>query len=210
VSTSPPRVIYRTATSLDGFIADSNHSLAWLFGVEHSDAQAADHAEFLDGIGVLVEGSTTYEWVLAEAGLLQEPGKWQGFYGDRPTVVFTSREPPRPAGADITFVSGQVSEALPTIAAAAGSKDVWVVGGGDLAGQFFDAQALDEITLSVAPVTLGAGAQLFPRRLESSQLTLVSVTQEAQFIRATYGIAYPISGSGARGFSGSGTAEAPT
>jgi len=164
----------------------------------------------LDGIGVLVEGSTTYEWVLAEAGLLQEPGKWQGFYGDRPTVVFTSREPPRPAGADITFVSGQVSEALPTIAAAAGSKDVWVVGGGDLAGQFFDAQALDEITLSVAPVTLGAGAQLFPRRLESSQLTLVSVTQEAQFIRATYGIAYPISGSGARGFSGSGTAEAPT
>jgi dihydrofolate reductase len=181
-----PRVIYRTATSLDGFIADDTNSLAWLFAVEQSDAQAADYASFLDRVGVLVEGSSTYEWVLAEASLLELPSKWREYYGERPTFVFTSRELPRPAGADVRFVSGPVSEALPLIIAAASSKDVWVVGGGDLAGQFLDAQALDEITVSIAPVTLAAGASLFPRRLESSHLTLVAMVQHAQFIHATY------------------------
>jgi dihydrofolate reductase len=191
MTTLGPRVIYRTATSLDGFIADDTDSLAWLFAVEHSDAQTTDYASFMDGVGVLVEGSSTYEWVLAEANLLDEPSKWQEFYGERPTFVFSSRQLPRPAGADIRFVNGPVSDALPTIISAAGSRDVWVAGGGDLAGQFLDAQALDEITVSIAPVTLAAGASLFPRRLESDRLTLVSIAQHAQFIHATYRVTGP-------------------
>jgi dihydrofolate reductase len=68
---------------------------------------------------------------------------------------------------------------------------VWVAGGGDLAGQFLDAQALDQITVSIAPVTLAAGASLFGRRLESDQLTLVSVEQHGQFIHATYRVTGP-------------------
>ena len=50
--------------------------------------------------------------------------------------------------------------------AAAGGKDVWVVGGGDLAGQFAEAGLLDGVMVSVAPVTLGAGRPLFPRPLD--------------------------------------------
>jgi dihydrofolate reductase len=191
MTTVRPRFVYRTATSLDGFIADDTDSLAWLFAVEPSDAQVTDYARFMDGVGVLVEGSSTYEWVLAEANLLEEPRKWREFYGERPTFVFSSRELPRPAGADITFVNGPVSDALPMIIAPARSQDVWVVGGGDLAGQFLDAHALDEITVSIAPVTLAAGAPLFPRRLESNHLTLVSTTQHAQFIHATYRVTDP-------------------
>ena len=160
------RVIYRTATSLDGFIADEGDSLAWLFAVEHDEAQQAQHERFLEGIGVLVEGSTTYEWVLAEANLLEEPEKWRVFYGDCPTFVFTTRDLPRPCGADVRFVTGAVQEALPSIRAAAGSGDVWVVGGGDLAGQFFDVGALDQLHVSIAPVTLAAGAPLLPRRID--------------------------------------------
>jgi hypothetical protein len=49
-------VIYRVATSLDGFIADNANSLAWLFAVEHDDAQQAQHEQFLRRIGVPVEG----------------------------------------------------------------------------------------------------------------------------------------------------------
>jgi dihydrofolate reductase len=186
VDASPARVVYRTATSLDGFIADEANSLGWLFAVEHSDAQAADHAQFMAGIGALVKGSTTYEWLLAETDLLKHPSKWQEFYGERPTFVFTSRELPRPEGADITFVAGEVAKHLDAIVAAARGKDVWVVGGGDLAGQFLDVGALHEITVSIAPVTLGAGAPLLPRRLESSRLRLVALGQETQFIQATY------------------------
>jgi dihydrofolate reductase len=60
------------------------------------------------------------------------------------------------------------------------------VGGGDLAAQFLEAGALDEIVLSVAPVMLGSGAPLFPRRLEADRLTLVSATQAGQFARLVY------------------------
>jgi dihydrofolate reductase len=184
------RVVYKTATSLDGFIADESNSLGWLFAIERTDAEAGQHVEFLERVGVLVEGSTTYEWVLAEVNLLAEPHKWQGFYGDRPTFVFSSRKLPRPRGADVRFVHGPVGKALPDIVAAAGKKDVWVVGGGDLAGQFFDAGALNKIEVSVAPVTLGRGAPLLPRRIESNQMSLLSASTGAQFIHATYAITY--------------------
>jgi dihydrofolate reductase len=60
---------------------------------------------------------------------------------------------------------------------AAGGKNIWIVGGGDLAGQFYDAGLLDEIIVQVASVTLGRGKPLFPRRLTSPPLRLLSVRQ---------------------------------
>lgn len=180
------RFIYRTATSLDGFIADRDNSLGWLFAADHGDEQAAQHQQFLDGVAVIVEGATTYEWVLGETNMLAEPDKWQIYYGSRPTFVFTSRRLPRPRGADVRFVTGAVLDALPAIQAAASDCDVWIVGGGDLAGQFFEADALDRVELSIAPVTLGAGAPLLPRRIESSRLRLRHASAEAQFLVAGY------------------------
>jgi dihydrofolate reductase len=182
------RVIYNTATSLDGFIADPDNSLRWLFAVTEDEATASRQARFVADVGVMVEGSTTYEWVLAEADLVAQPHRWQEFYGERPTFVFTSRQLPGVSGADIRFVRGPVLDALPAIRAAAGGQDVWVVGGGDLAGQFLDAGALDEIAVSLAPVTLGGGAPLLPRRLDSNRLRLASATADGQFVHAVYTI----------------------
>lgn len=181
------RVIYNTATSFNGYIADESDSLDWLFAVDEDGLEA--QSVFLDDIGVLVEGSTTYEWVLREMNLLDEPHKWQEFYGVRPTFVFTSRELARPAGADVRFVHGSISDALPAIREAAGDKDIWVVGGGDLAGQFLDANELDEIAIAIAPVALASGAPLLPRRLESQRLTLTSVDKQGQFARLIYTVA---------------------
>ncbi|WP_343212723.1 dihydrofolate reductase family protein [Arthrobacter sp. H41] len=151
------RTIFSTATTLNGYIADESNSLDWLFAVEPPEAQ--DHLDFLAGVGVLVQGSTTYEWVLREEQLLENPGKWPEYYGDRPTFVFTSRGLPVPAGADVRCVSGQVLEVFPKLEDAAAGKDIWVVGGGDLAGQFLDAGMLDEIQLFVAPAALATGSR---------------------------------------------------
>jgi dihydrofolate reductase len=60
---------------------------------------------------------------------------------------------------------------------AAGSKNIWIVGGGDLAGQFFDAGLLDEIIVQIGSVTLGRGKQLFPRLVTNPPLRLVSARQ---------------------------------
>ena len=176
------RIIFDTATTINGWIADEHHSLAWLFAV----SDEPDEELLPQGVSVMVEGSNTYEWVLNESDILAHPERWREFHGDRPVFVFTSRTLPVPDGADVRLLSGTVAEALPAIREAAGDGDIWVVGGGDLAGQFFDAGALDEIALSVAPVALMGGAPLFPRRVESDRLSLVSARAVGQFARLIY------------------------
>lgn len=183
------RIVYDTATSLNGWIADEDNSLAWLFAVAHGDSP--DDGLFPDGATVLVEGSTTYEWVLADRDLLAHPERWRALHGDRPTFVFTTRTLPAPEGADVRFVSGPVAGVLPAIRLAAGDGDIWVVGGGELAGQFLDVGALDEIALSVAPVALTGGAPLLPRRVESDRLRLVSAMAVGQFARLVYSVQRP-------------------
>jgi dihydrofolate reductase len=180
------RILFDTATTINGWIADSNNSLAWLFAVD--GGEHPDEGLFPTGVGAQVEGSTTYEWVLAESDILAHPEKWTEFHGDRPTFVFTTRDLPKPEGADIRFVRGPVEQHLPAIRAAAGDRDIWVVGGGDLAGQFLDVGALDRIALSVAPVALEGGAPLFPRRVESDRLRLVSAEAHGQFARLVYDV----------------------
>lgn len=182
------RVIFYTATTLDGFLADDHDSLDWLFAVEGGEGGGDDFSRFLEGIGVLVQGSSTYEWVLQQEDLVAQPDKWPKYYGSRPTFVFTSRELPSVAGADVRFVSGDVRSVWPAIGAAAGDKDVWVVGGGDLAGQFADAGLLDELRISVAPATLGSGKPLLPRRLGADRLRLDAVRRHGQFAELTYAV----------------------
>ena len=183
-----PRVVYYTATTLNGFLADDNHSLDWLFAVPGGEGGDADFMEFLEGIGVLVQGSSTYEWVLKHEDLIAHPEKWPKYYGDRPTYVFTSRSLPGVPGADIRFVSGDVKASWPEMREAAGDRDVWVVGGGDLAGQFADAALLDEIRVSVAPATLVSGKPLLPRNLGSDRLTLQAARQMGQFAELTFSV----------------------
>lgn len=180
------RFVFDTATSLNGWIADRNNSLAWLFAV---DGGTEPSPELLPANAtVLVEGATTYEWLLRESDLIAQPERWQEFHGDRPTFVFTHRQLPTPAGADVRFVSGPVTGVLADIRNAADGGDVWVVGGGELAGQFLDAGALDELAVSVAPVLLDGGAPLLPRRVEASNLRLRSASRVGQFARLVYDV----------------------
>ncbi len=103
-----------------------------------------------------------------------------------PTWVLTHRDLPVVEGADIRFAHGAVSDVHPALVEAAGDRDVWVIGGGDLAGQFADAGLLDEVWVQYAPVTLGAGAPLLPRRLD---LELVETAQNRSFVCARYRVA---------------------
>jgi dihydrofolate reductase len=131
-------------------------------------------------------GANTYEWVLAHEDLIGSPEKWREYYGDRPCWVFTHRDLPPIPGASLSFVQGDVEPVHEAMTEAANGRNIWLAGGGDLVGQFADRGLLDEILVGIAPVTLGAGAQLLPRRLTASQLELVEVTRQGQFARLTY------------------------
>ena len=181
------RTQYYTATTIDGFIADEHDSLDWLFEADSSGN--ADFAPFFERVGAFAMGRTTYEWILEYEGLLQHPEKWA--YGGVPAWVFSNRDLPTVPGADLAFVKGDVRPVHEAMRRAAGDRNIWIVGGGELAGQFADAGLLDELILGVAPVTLGAGAPLLPRRITSSRLTLRRVEQRAQFAHLTYELDSP-------------------
>ena len=182
---------YYTATTLDGFIADEHNSLDWLFEVERGTGDDDSWSPFFSQVGAMAMGRTTYEWVLEHERALEDPAKWQRYYGDTPCWVFTHATLPAIPGVPITFVEGDVARVHGLMIEAAGGRNVWLVGGGDLVGQFADRHLLDEILVGIAPVTLGAGAPLLPRRLTASQLELVEVVRDAQFARLTYRLREP-------------------
>ena len=165
---------YFTATSLDGFIATEDDSLDWLFPL--GDINDTSYPKFIANVGALAMGSATYEWMLRHATHVAEQAGSSWPY-TQPTWVFSRRQLPAIAGADIRFVQGEVKRVHAEMARAAGTKNIWIVGGGDLAGQFYDANLLDEAFIQVASVTLGKGKPLFPRRVTSPPWKLLSVRQ---------------------------------
>jgi dihydrofolate reductase len=169
------RTHYFTASSLDGFLATADHSLDWLLSQDVDPTGPMGYEAFIERIGALAMGASTYRWLL-------DHHPWPYTL---PTWVFTHREfPPPPAG--VRFTSDDVGEVHSELVAAAGDQDVWLVGGGELAGQFADRGLLDELWVQYAPVTLGAGAPLLPRRLD---LVLVEVVRNRNFLCGRYEIA---------------------
>jgi dihydrofolate reductase len=165
---------YFTATSLDGFIATEDDSLEWLFPL--GDVNDTGYPEFIKQVGALAMGSATYEWMVRNAKQVADQAGSAWPYA-QPTWVFSRRQLPHIPGADIRFVQGDVKPVHAEMARAAGDHNIWIVGGGDLAGQFYDAQLLDEAFIQIGSVTLGRGKPLFPRRVTSPAWKLLSVRQ---------------------------------
>lgn len=165
---------YYTATSLDGFIATEDDSLDWLFPL--GDVNETSYPAFIAEVGALAMGSATYEWILRHADKVAAETGSQWPYA-QPAWIFSRRVLPSIRGANTRFVQGDVRPVHAEMGKAAGSKNIWIVGGGDLAGQFYDAGLLDELIVQVGSVTLGKGKPLFPRRVTSPPLRLVSVRQ---------------------------------
>jgi len=166
---------YYTACSLDGFLATEDQSLEWLFRQDIDLEGPMAYPEFGANKGALAMGATTYEWIVSH----HETWDYVS-----PTWVFTHRElPPKLGGGEVHFTQADVREVHAEMAEAAAGKNVWLLGGGDLVGQFADAGLLDEVWVQYAPVTLGAGAPLLPRALD---LELVEVARNRDFMCGRY------------------------
>jgi dihydrofolate reductase len=175
---------YYTATTLDGFIADPNNSLDWLFTRHREPGGPGNYEDFIRDLGAMAMGSTTYEWILDHEFKDKDQADWKWPY-EIPCWVFTHRQLPAVPNAPIEFATGDVATVHEQMVRAAGDRSIWIAGGGDLVGQFADAGLLDEVIVSVAPVTLGAGAPLLPRRLE---LRLEEVGRNGDFVAARYSV----------------------
>jgi dihydrofolate reductase len=147
------RTQYYVAASADGYIADRENHLDWL--LQYGFEAYQDHYDsFLAEVGALAMGASTYEFVVDQGE------KWA--YGDLPTWVFTHRKLPRVEGATLRFVDGPVEPHARRMLGSAGGRNLWVVGGGQLAAQFADAGLLDELWLTLMPIALGGGHPVLP------------------------------------------------
>lgn len=161
------KVIFDISMSLDGFIAAANPTVAepmgeggqrlhdWAFGGDDSNGELLEQA--MRSVGAIISGRRNYDLAVP----------WWGPDGPggpaRVPVVVVTHHPPEhsPEGGVYTFVTGGIDEALTQARAAAGDKDVAVMGGADIGQQFLRAGLLDELSIHLVPVLFGSGTRLF-------------------------------------------------
>lgn len=178
------RTVFYTATTLDGYLADEHDSLAWLFKQDIDEHGPMSYDAFIADVGAIAMGATTYEWIRAH-----HVDQGEAWAYEQPAWVFTHRDLAPIEGADVRFVSGDVRPVHAAMVEAAAGRDLWMAGGGDLAAQFAEAGLLDELCVQIAPVTLGAGRPLFPRRFD---LRLTELARNGAFACARYAVVGPL------------------
>jgi dihydrofolate reductase len=169
------RVVWHTTMSLDGFIAGPNHAMDWVF--RYDDGSAPEVDEQIRATGAVLAGRNTYN-------VGQQPdqhpdtaevyaGAWQG-----PEFVLTHR-PPEHGRRRTTFLSCDIRTAVATALAAAGGRDLLVLGA-NVAQQCVDAGLVTDLMVHIAPVLLGDGVRLFGRPGPMVELAPVSVSRAGQ------------------------------
>jgi dihydrofolate reductase len=172
MDTMPSRVTIHMVASLDGFIARKNGSTDWLetsddfAGGEDMDPAFVD--AFLKTIDCYVMGSRTYETALTFEA------KGLGWvYGDKPTVVLTSRVLPRIRDT-VEFHSGDLAQLVNTHLRPR-FRSIWFVGGGAVSGQCLRLGLADEVRYSILPILIGDGIHFFEKIDKDVALHLTEV-----------------------------------
>jgi dihydrofolate reductase len=161
------KVIFDSSLSLDGFMTATNvrpeeplgdggqRLHEWAFDEDERNRQLL--AEAVNSEGAVIAGRRTYDLSVA----------WWGADGPTgparvPVFVLTHAEPETvPEGGVYTFVTGGIESALERAKAAAGEKDVSVMGGAQIGQQYIRAGQIDEISIHLVPVLFGGGTRMF-------------------------------------------------
>jgi dihydrofolate reductase len=151
------RVTIHMAASLDGFIARKDGSTDWLETKDEFEDGAMLTPEFIEeflqAIDCYVMGSRTYETAL---GFEAKGFGWA--YGDKPTFVLTSRDLPKKRDS-IEFYAGDLTGLFARLRQSYGN--IWVAGGGAVAGELLRLGLADEVALSLMPVLIGDSIPFF-------------------------------------------------
>ena len=154
-------VMANAAISLDGFVAGPNHEMDWIF--DHHflpEGPVGVVEEIVASTGAILSGRGSFD--VGRASTREETssafgGRWSGA-----EFVLTHRPPSEPRSSGPSFLSGDIREAVATARAAAGGKNLLVLGAG-VTRQCLEADLVDEILLIVLPIMLGDGIRIFGR-----------------------------------------------
>lgn len=168
------RVIVGMAMSLDGYVNDRNGDVRRLYPDMGAMRQSASLQEAIRTTGAVVMGRRAYE---------MGNGDFTGYEFQTPIFVLTRQPPAQPAKGEndrltFTFVSEGIEPAIDQAKAAAGDKDITVVGGASVIRQCLAAGLADEVHIDLRPILLGDGLRLFERsNAQPIELDSIEVSQ---------------------------------
>ena len=152
------------ATSLDGYIAKPNDDLSFLKLVE-KEGEDYGYAEFTANIDTIILGRRTYDWVLREIGTSHYDN------GERNVYVITRTE--RQSVGKTKFYTGNLNELVQQLKSENG-KNIYCDGGAEIVNELLISDLIDEFIVSIVPVLVGNGIQLFKDGRPEQQLELVN------------------------------------
>jgi dihydrofolate reductase len=139
------KLILYSATSLDGYIAGSNHEIDWLFsGGDYG------YAAFYDSIDTTISGFNTYKLALSFGSFP---------YPDKKNFVFSNHHK-HEEDTPVIFIPEVPAGFIQDLKEKPG-KDIWLVGGGQINTLMLNAHLIDEMIISIHPIILGKGIPLF-------------------------------------------------
>jgi dihydrofolate reductase len=158
------KIILYIAASLDLFIADKQGGVDWLPQPENATEDTEDLFGFkalVQRIGLIAMGSRSYQQILGF-------GEWA--WPDKQTYVFTSQNLSTELPC-VKFVRDNPTAFMKTINLTKPNTDIWLLGGAELAHSFAHDGLIDEVILTLIPVSLGDGIKL---KLDWNDFTLDS------------------------------------
>jgi dihydrofolate reductase len=168
MSTGNGKVVVNRSMSLDGFIAGPGHAMDWIF-----DFVAPDELpEIAAATGAMLIGRRT--WEVGDKMEADKPGSTDYPFSG-PFFVLTHR-PPESPDPEVTYLTGDIGEAVATALVAAGGKNLEILGA-DVAGQCLQRGLVDEVLVYVLPVLLGDGIRFSSPGLARIDLEPVSSTR---------------------------------
>lgn len=151
-----PRIRYRVAMSLDGYIAGPRGEFDWIVR-----DPAMDFGALFAQFDTFLVGRRTFE-------LMRQPGAPPLPPGSK-TFVFSRTLPDDLPGASVVR---DVSPAVTAAIKERARKDIWLFGGGELFRTFLKFALVDTVEVAVIPVLLGQGIQLLPQPALQARLQL--------------------------------------
>lgn len=159
------KLVVYIAMSIDGYIAKPNNDLSFLQLVEQP-GEDYGYNQFMETVDTIIIGRNTYNWLKANSDSFP--------YNNRSVYVITHEE--KAPNNNIIFYNKSLSELISLLKNAADNKAIYCDGGAQIIQQLLQLNAIDELTLSIIPVTLGSGTALFSSLLPQQNWQLVSAT----------------------------------
>ncbi len=165
-------VFFYGCITLDGYLADRNHNLEWLY--QTGDTEETDYDSFYNSMDITVMGKRTFNEI-------EKMDNIDTFYPTTKNYVFTHAKNLSirgfiPVDSDVVEFVKQIEK----------DKNIWIVGGGTIVAPLLDHNMIDNMIIQIAPVILGAGIPLFTQKEALKRFDLQEVKQYGQFAELIY------------------------